>query len=65
MLRTLVYLQELRYRLMHDRRGVTALEYGLIASLIAVSIIGAVSSLGSSLSTRFTEIAAKITTPGS
>jgi pilus assembly protein Flp/PilA len=36
-----------------DKRAVTALEYGLIASLIAVFIIGAVSALGTSLSSVF------------
>jgi pilus assembly protein Flp/PilA len=40
-----------------DTKGVTALEYGLIAALIAVAIIGAVSTLGSNLSTTFTNIA--------
>ena len=37
--------------LMRDETGVTALKYGHIAALIAVVIIGAVSSLGSNLST--------------
>ncbi len=36
-----------------DRRGVTALEYGLIAGLIAVVIIGAVTTVGGNLSTLF------------
>jgi pilus assembly protein Flp/PilA len=40
-----------------DGRGVTALEYGLIAALIAVVIITAVSTLGTNLSTTFTTIA--------
>jgi pilus assembly protein Flp/PilA len=40
-----------------DKRGVTALEYGLIASLVAVVIIGAVTLLGSNLSTTFNHIA--------
>jgi pilus assembly protein Flp/PilA len=40
-----------------DKRGVTALEYGLIASLVAVVIIGAVSLLGNNLSTTFNKIA--------
>ncbi len=39
-----------------DRRAVTALEYGLIAALIAVVIIGAVTTLGKNLSTTFTTI---------
>jgi pilus assembly protein Flp/PilA len=44
-----------------DGRGVTALEYGLIAALIAVVIIGAVSTLGTNLSTTFTTIAGHFT----
>ena len=36
-----------------DKRGVTAMEYGLIAALIAVVIIGAVTSIGTSLNTKF------------
>jgi pilus assembly protein Flp/PilA len=43
-----------------DKRGVTALEYGLIASLIAVVIIGALSLLGSNLSTTFATISNKL-----
>lgn len=36
--------------------GVTALEYGLIAALVAVVIIGAVTTMGSRLSTTFTTV---------
>jgi pilus assembly protein Flp/PilA len=39
-----------------DESGVTAIEYALIASLIAVFIITAVSSVGTKISTVFTEI---------
>jgi pilus assembly protein Flp/PilA len=45
-----------------NRRGVAALEYGLIASLIAVVIITATSLLGTNLSTMFNAIAGKINT---
>ncbi len=50
-----------------DRRAVTALEYGLIAALIAAVIVGAVSSLGTDISTKFTNLASDIngTTPAS
>jgi pilus assembly protein Flp/PilA len=44
-----------------DRRGVTAMEYGLIAALIAVVIIGAVTAVGTSLTAVFTAIAAALT----
>ena len=43
-----------------DRRGVTALEYGLIAGLIAVVIITAVTTLGKNLSTVFTTIGSDV-----
>ena len=43
--------------LRRDERGVTALEYGLIAALIAVVIIAAVSFLGTSVSTAFNNVA--------
>ncbi len=43
-----------------DRRAVTALEYGLIAALIAGVIVGGVSAVGSKLSTAFTTIAGQL-----
>ena len=43
--------------LQRDEKGVTALEYGLIAALIAVVIIGAVTTLGGNLSATFTNVA--------
>ena len=36
-----------------DESGVTAIEYGLLAALIAVTIIGAVSATGTSLTTIY------------
>ena len=43
-----------------DRRGVTALEYGLIAALVAGAIVTAVTTLGTSISSEFTTVAGKI-----
>ncbi|RST32036.1 Flp family type IVb pilin [Sphingomonas ginkgonis] len=40
-------------RLIRDSEGATAIEYGLIAALIAVAAIGAMSSIGGKLSTTF------------
>ncbi len=40
--------------------GATAIEYGLLAALIAVVIIGAVSLLGTNLSTKFNSVASKL-----
>lgn len=45
-------------RFLRDEEGVTAIEYGLIAALIAVVIIGAVSAIGGGLDTTFSNIAA-------
>jgi pilus assembly protein Flp/PilA len=42
------------HRFINDQAGVTAIEYGLIAALIAVVIIGAVKIVGSDLVTTFT-----------
>jgi pilus assembly protein Flp/PilA len=39
-----------------DERGVTALEYGLIAGLIAVVIVTSVTTLGTRLAAIFTQI---------
>ena len=46
-------LNELKF----DKRAVTAIEYALIAALIAVVIIGAVTSLGKGVSNTFTTVA--------
>ena len=43
-------------RFINDQAGVTAIEYGLIAALIAVVIIVAVTTVGTSLSATFTSI---------
>lgn len=47
-------------RLIKDKEGVTAVEYGLIAALVAVVIIAAVSVLGTTLSTLFSTVATSI-----
>ncbi|MCR9271038.1 MAG: Flp family type IVb pilin [Henriciella sp.] len=39
-----------------DESGATAIEYGLIAALIAVAIIGAATTLGSETSTAFNTV---------
>ena len=44
-------------RLAGDKVGVTALEYALIAALIAVVIIGSVTLLGQDVSTVFSTVA--------
>jgi len=47
-------------RFIRDESGATAIEYGLIAALIAVVIIGAVQVVGTNLSTTFTTVSNKI-----
>jgi pilus assembly protein Flp/PilA len=44
-----------------DDSGATAIEYGLLASLIAVVIIAAVKAVGTNLSTMFTSVANNLT----
>ena len=50
---------------MQEEDGVTAIEYGLIAALIAVVIITSVTSVGTKLDGIFTYIAGKLTVPAS
>jgi pilus assembly protein Flp/PilA len=47
-------------RFVRDESGATAIEYGLIAALIAVVIITAVTSVGTNLSGTFNTIAGKV-----
>lgn len=42
--------------LLADNEGATAIEYGLIAALVAVAAIAAMSQLGTSLSNTFTGV---------
>jgi pilus assembly protein Flp/PilA len=44
-----------------EEDGVTAIEYGLIAALIAAVIVVSVTSIGKNIADVFTKIAAKIT----
>lgn len=47
-------------RFLKDESGATAIEYGLIAALIAVGIIAAATMLGGNLSTLFTNIGTRL-----
>ncbi len=47
-------------RLLKDESGTTALEYGLIAALISVAIIGSLSAVGDGLVATFTTIKTKL-----
>jgi pilus assembly protein Flp/PilA len=44
-------------QLRRDEKGATAIEYGLIAALIAVAAIAAMQGLGTQLNTTFTNVA--------
>jgi pilus assembly protein Flp/PilA len=46
-----------------SERGVTAIEYGLIASLVALAIIVGITALGVNLNALFTYIAGKVNPP--
>jgi pilus assembly protein Flp/PilA len=47
-----------------DKRGVTAIEYALIAALIAIVIIGGVSAVGGSLTNVFNNVASAVSSGG-
>jgi pilus assembly protein Flp/PilA len=47
-------------RLTEDRRGVTAIEYGLIAALVAIAAIAAMTTLGTSLTSVFSLVASDL-----
>jgi pilus assembly protein Flp/PilA len=48
-------------RFLKDDSGATAIEYGLIAALIAVAIIAATTQLGSNIANTFNKISGKMT----
>jgi pilus assembly protein Flp/PilA len=48
--------------LLRDEQGATAIEYGLIAALIAVAAITAMQSLGSELNTTFNTVSGELQT---
>jgi pilus assembly protein Flp/PilA len=49
-------------RFLRDRKGATAIEYGLIAALIAVAAIAGMNSLGTSLKGTFNNVSGKLNT---
>ena len=44
-------------KMIKDKKGATAIEYGLIAALIAVAAIGAMQGIGNLLNTTFNNVA--------
>jgi pilus assembly protein Flp/PilA len=53
-------MKKLLAKLRKNESGATAIEYGLIAALIAVVIIAAVTTLGTNLSTKFNSVATAV-----
>jgi pilus assembly protein Flp/PilA len=47
-------------KFLRNEEGVTAIEYGLIAALVAVVIIGAVTALGTGVSNTFNTVAGSL-----
>ena len=47
-------------KLFRDQRGATAIEYGLIAALIAVAAITAMTSIGSKLGSTFNNVSSNL-----
>ncbi|BBE73178.1 Flp family type IVb pilin [Oharaeibacter diazotrophicus] len=55
-------MKKLVKRFVANESGATAIEYGLIASLIAVAIIGAATTLGTKVSDTFTSVSDHLNT---
>lgn len=47
-------------KLINDSRGATAIEYGLIAALIAVAAIGAMRGIGDQLGSTFNNVSSEL-----
>jgi pilus assembly protein Flp/PilA len=60
-MQTMIWMmQTIIWDLIGEERGVTAIEYGLIAALVAVVCIVAWSLLGTNLSTTFNNVASSV-----
>ena len=53
-------MNKLFLRFLKDNSGATAIEYGLIAALISVVIITAITSVGTKLTTTFNSVATSL-----
>ncbi|MEQ9555870.1 MAG: Flp family type IVb pilin [Rhodospirillales bacterium] len=49
-------------KLLKDESGATAIEYGLIAALVSVAAIGALTAMGGSLNAMFTRVSTELST---
>jgi pilus assembly protein Flp/PilA len=53
-------MKNLFARFANDESGATAIEYGLIAGLIGVAIIAAITAAGGSITAMFTRVATEL-----
>jgi pilus assembly protein Flp/PilA len=53
-------MQRLVSSFVQDESGATAIEYGLIAALISVVIIGVLATIGTNLSSKFNQVATQL-----
>jgi pilus assembly protein Flp/PilA len=56
-----IHISEMLHTLRRNDKGISAVEYGLLAALIAVVIIVAVRFIGTSLSTTFSNVGTQLT----
>ena len=47
-------------RFLRDENGATAIEYGIIAALVAVAAVGALTTLGTDLTNLFTKVSGEL-----
>jgi len=57
-------MKSLLARFVKDESGATAIEYGLIATLVSLAIVGTAGDAGRALSDKFGEIAEKLAPGG-
>jgi pilus assembly protein Flp/PilA len=54
-------MRKITKNLAGDKKGATAIEYGLIAALVAVAIVGGLSALGPALNNAFKSVSDTVT----
>lgn len=58
----MIEVKNLFAALRHDKRGVTAVEYGIMAALIATVLVASIGTFGKALDSAFTTISTHLTT---
>ncbi|RED15922.1 Flp family type IVb pilin [Parasphingopyxis lamellibrachiae] len=58
-------MKNLIRNILHDERGATAVEYGLIVSLIVISMVGALAVLGNSTTTMWNDVSNEVSASNS